>query len=126
MRFVQNSLRNILAIETWIRILALISILGTMLLLEQTCTLIGAPGKCCSIILLADVVILPSLYLADSMSCGIQQQHLLLAGSLLDANHAVLWTALSAFPVRFIAAWAARAVVNAGGQNGYALMQLAS
>merc|ERR1719375_1633822 len=102
-------------------------LLGALLLFETTRSLLplNVPSGGAVLVLLADAILFPSLYISDGLVMGIMQQHLLPRGSFWDANYTGLWYGVFAIGIgRSVGPPAARWLITQGGQNEYAVLQV--
>mmetsp|Transcript_81990 Transcript_81990/g.256042 ORF Transcript_81990/g.256042 Transcript_81990/m.256042 type:complete len:201 (+) Transcript_81990:97-699(+) len=76
-------------------------------------------------LIVAGIIVFPTLYLSDALGSGIMHQHVLAEGSLFDGNHAQLWYNLMQGMGRFLGPWIARSTVQVHGQDAFAAQQLA-
>jgi len=113
---------------SWVRLLALAGLLGSAGLFQGASdgavALFGGGDAMKGLpVLLADLVIFPCIYLADSLQRGIMNQHLLPEGSCLDSNNAGALQML-AWLMQLVGAVVTRCLIWAQGQNFYALEQV--
>merc|ERR1719401_2741929 len=100
MNIVHKMVGPSLSVAQWIRLLAAVATLGSCLLSTLVC---GTDRVSCSCTLvLAGAVLFPTLYLGESLACGIMHQHVLPVGSRFDNNHAQLWYNLAQGMGRFL------------------------
>mmetsp|Transcript_32306 Transcript_32306/g.57149 ORF Transcript_32306/g.57149 Transcript_32306/m.57149 type:complete len:595 (-) Transcript_32306:290-2074(-) len=98
-----------------IRIMSVISIMGSLLLYHAGPVLLLA----------ADILLFPSLYLSDGLSRGLMQQYALPTGSMLDQNHTTLWAGILSNGVgRYLGPWLSRLIIEKAGQPAYCFMQI--
>uniref|UniRef100_A0A7S4QGH7 Solute carrier family 40 protein n=1 Tax=Alexandrium monilatum TaxID=311494 RepID=A0A7S4QGH7_9DINO len=76
-------------------------------------------------LIVAGIIVFPTLYLSDALGSGLMHQHVLSEGSRFDGNHAQLWYNLMQGMGRFLGPWTARSTVQARGQDWFAAQQLA-
>lgn len=127
LKIVHEVLDKRLSSTQWIRLMSYAALLGSPLLFHSIGTWLSLSRDGCSMILLvADAVIFPTLYLSDGLSIGVMQQNLLPEGSLLDTNHTSLFRLIFTAFGRFLGPYAARWHVDNGDQNQYAMQQLVS
>jgi len=107
-----------LSLAAWIRVMSAICLLGNFLL-----PLSNACGGW--ILLLADALSFPSIYLAEVIAVGIMQKNLTPAGSLFaDSNTSMLWRMCLTNGVgRFFGPWFPRWFIQHGGFAAYACSQ---
>mmetsp|Transcript_16302 Transcript_16302/g.56914 ORF Transcript_16302/g.56914 Transcript_16302/m.56914 type:complete len:545 (-) Transcript_16302:136-1770(-) len=118
LKLIHGSLKHRLSVPAWIRLLAGIAAVGSLLFFP------AAGGSAFSLIL-ADAVLFPSLYLSDGMSVGVLFQNGFPEGSWFDAKTLVLWQSLLGCGVgRFFGPWSARSTIEGGGQDAYAKQQI--
>jgi hypothetical protein len=103
-----------LTVFRWIQLLCSISIFGSVFLFRRSWFFLIS----------ADVLLFPSLYLSDGMVRGLMQQYALPPGSILDQNHTTLWAMLLNSLGRYLGPWMARALLERGDQNAYAMLQV--
>jgi len=106
---------------SWIRCFCCLPLCGTVLL-SRANTGSGA------MLMLADVLTFPTIYLAEGLALGVLQQNLLPDGShFADANTSMLYRMLLTNGVgRFCGPWIARWCIQVGGLNLYFKSQLAA
>lgn len=98
----------------WIRALCFVSVCGSMLLFRYNW----------HFLILADVLLFPSLYLSDGMVRGLMQQYALPTGDILDQTGTTLWAMLLNSFGRFCGPWLARWLLERVNQSGYAALQI--
>merc|ERR1712232_370190 len=86
------------------------------------------------VLLGADIVLFPTLYLSDSLCLGIMQRRLLARGSCFDVNNTTIWSLLVVSIGRYLGPCVARrdmddalaraTDVSEHGQNAYAAQQV--
>merc|ERR1712039_918853 len=78
------------------------------------------------VLLVADSILFPSMFLADALTSGsmMMTQYLLPNGNCFDANHVVLYKEISKGVGRTIGPPLARLCVDSGGQICYASLQV--
>lgn len=99
---------------TWIKALCLISILGTLLLFRRSWRSL----------VVADMLLFPSLYISDGILKGVMQQYALPMGSALDQVGSTFWSKLMNSAGRFIGPWVSRYLLENVNQTGYASLQV--
>lgn len=77
-------------------------------------------------LLVADAIIFNMLYLSDSLSVGVMQNHVLPQGSIFaDMNHVTLYNTVGAHGIgRFLGPWMARILQEQGGVAMYTASQI--
>mmetsp|Transcript_49663 Transcript_49663/g.115134 ORF Transcript_49663/g.115134 Transcript_49663/m.115134 type:complete len:631 (-) Transcript_49663:91-1983(-) len=116
LKAIHSWMRENLSLVGWIRLLAFIGLLGSLMYF------ITASG---TMLLVATMVVFPTMYLSDALSLGAMQQHCLPDGSWFDANHTMLWFNLTVNGAgHFFGPIVARYCVEQGGQHFFACQQL--
>jgi len=108
-----DSSKAALTVFQWIHILCSISIIGSLLLFRRSWFTL----------LLADVLLFPSLYLSDGMVRGLMQQYALPSGSVFDQNHTTFWAMVLNSCGRYLGPWTARCLLEKANQTSYAICQ---
>jgi hypothetical protein len=98
----------------WIQALCSISLVGALLLFRHTWPTL----------IMADVLLFPSLYLSDGMVRGLMQQYALPSGSYFDQNHTTLWAMLLNSSGRYFGPWMGRFLLDKASQTAYASLQV--
>jgi MFS family permease len=98
----------------WIKLFCCISIVGSSFLFRRD-------WRC---LIMADILLYPSLYLKNGMVTGLMQQYALPSGSKLDQNLTTFWAMLITSLGRYIGPCIARSLLDRGNQNSYAMLQL--
>eukprot|EP00747_Dinoflagellata_sp_TGD_P211514 gnl/TRDRNA2_/TRDRNA2_84755_c1_seq1.p1 gnl/TRDRNA2_/TRDRNA2_84755_c1~~gnl/TRDRNA2_/TRDRNA2_84755_c1_seq1.p1 ORF type:complete len:467 (+),score=32.70 gnl/TRDRNA2_/TRDRNA2_84755_c1_seq1:341-1741(+) len=125
--------KKCLSTTAWIRVLFFVSILASIFLFKGVLPA-GDNSDSKSLftvdtvlLLGANAMIFPTLFLSDSLVTGLmlQSQHLLPEGTWFDANHVMLYRNILNNGVgRTLGSPVARMTIDSGGQNAYALQQL--
>jgi len=116
LKMIYNIFQKRLSLVGWIRILAMIGLLGSWLFF------ITSSGV---MLLVATTVVFPTMYLSDALGLGAMQQHYLPDGSWFDANHTMLWFNMTVNGAgHFFGPILARYCVERGGQQLFAWQQL--
>mmetsp|Transcript_76682 Transcript_76682/g.135911 ORF Transcript_76682/g.135911 Transcript_76682/m.135911 type:complete len:637 (+) Transcript_76682:45-1955(+) len=110
----------------WIRLLMATSVVGSVLLVESLADgLLPGPEGRAFLLVVADVLLIPSLMLVDALLEGIAFSLSIPNSSDFSLNQLVLYTRLA---VNFLGSLAgpsfSRGLLNVSGQDGYALQQL--
>jgi len=107
-----------MSLAAWIRMLCTICLLGNFLVLASH----DYGGW---VLLLADALAFPTIFVADALGVGIMQKNLLPAGSLFaDANSSQMWRICLTNSGRFFGPWFARWFIQHGGTTPYAFSQI--
>mmetsp|Transcript_7408 Transcript_7408/g.17528 ORF Transcript_7408/g.17528 Transcript_7408/m.17528 type:complete len:534 (-) Transcript_7408:41-1642(-) len=127
LKLVYNTVHDKLSPATWIRVMALLSILGACLLFTHVSKALHlATQQNAQMILVADSILFPTIFLGDALTAGIvmMSQHLFPVGTWLDANYVVVFREICKGIGRTGGPPVARMTVGAGGQDSYALQQV--
>jgi len=115
------TLANRMPVTLWITLLSSIALFGSLLLFDWASMLFGGGDK---VLIIADMLLFPTIYLSDGLINGVMQQHCLPDGSCFDVNHVTLWAGIASNGVGlFLGPWVARWCVQVGSQNLYALWE---
>jgi hypothetical protein len=106
--------RKHMSVFQWIRLLSCISIVGSIILFRRMWY-----G-----LVIADVLLFPSLYLSDGMVRGVMQQNALPSGTCLDQTGTTFWAMVVNSLGRFMGPWFARWLLQRVQQTGYAILQV--
>jgi hypothetical protein len=122
-----NNMKNSVPLVWMVRLTTLIAVIATFFLFDWICVW---SGKCKGwMILFADILLFPSLFLSESTIAGfsLQSQYLLPPGTSFDVSWCVLYRTGFCFPLsRLIGPPISRFVLENNGQNRYAVQQLMS
>lgn len=129
MRSLYEAMQDLLPAKVWIRLLSLIAISATCLLFIPACgsllQLLPIQGKQCShVLVLAGVLLFPTLFMGDAISVGFMNQQVLPNGTRFDGNHSQLCYNLVTDLARFVGPWLSRLAVDRGGQDFFAAQQM--
>uniref|UniRef100_A0A7S4VFB8 Major facilitator superfamily associated domain-containing protein n=1 Tax=Alexandrium monilatum TaxID=311494 RepID=A0A7S4VFB8_9DINO len=123
LKILHSLLAHALSVVGWIRLLTGVALMGSCLLCKSLQMVLRVDGA--EQLIVAAIVVFPTLYLSDALGSGIMHQHVLAEGSLFDGNHAQLWYNLMQGMGRFLGPWIARSTVQVHGQDAFAAQQLA-
>jgi len=113
-KFMMDHIRERFTVFEWIRALCSMSFVGSCLLFRRSW----------QSLVLADVLLFPSLYLSDGMLQGLMQQHALPDGKLFDQTGSTFLAMLLHSAGRFFGPWIARILLDKVNQTGYAALQI--
>jgi len=119
-RILYDTVGNALSPTTWMRQMSWLSVVGALIASA------GLPFAGVLAVLLAAVIIFPTVFLADGLSRGMMYQHLLPDGEVFaDASYAGIYTQLMTNGVgRFFGPWFARLFLDTGGTSLYLKIQV--
>jgi len=127
LRAVHMALGSRMPVNSWIRMMGLVALLGCCFLFRSTCAalteIVGM--HCAGTLVLAGVILFPTFYMGEALACGIMHQHVLPHGSRFDGNHSQLWYNLAQGAGRFLGPWLSRWATEAYGHNAFAIQQMA-
>jgi len=127
LRAMHMALGSRMPVNSWIRTMGLVALLGCCLLFRGACAalteIVGM--RCAGTLVLAGVILFPTFYMGEALACGIMHQHVLPHGSRFDGNHSQLWYNLAQGAGRFLGPWLSRWATEAYGQNAFAMQQMA-
>jgi len=109
-----------LAPTIWMRHMSWLSVVGALI------AVVGLPFADATAVIIAAVIIFPTVFLADGLSRGIMYQHLLPEGELFaDASYAGIYTQFMTNGLgRFLGPWFARLFLDSGGPSLYLKIQV--
>lgn len=114
-KLIQGRLSKCLSEKAMIRLFSIVAILGAVLICLQD-------GW---VLLVADSLLFPCIYLSDAIGRGVMTRHLLPQGSWLDSNRASFWTLLLGGVGQTAGPWLTRWMLQTSTQTAYAAQQAA-
>ncbi|CAE7705042.1 CACNA1C [Symbiodinium sp. CCMP2456] len=114
-KLIQGRLSKCLSEKAMIRLFSIVAILGAVLICLQD-------GW---VLLVADSLLFPCIYLSDAIGRGVMTRHLLPQGSWLDSNRASFWTLLLGGVGQTAGPWLTRWMLQTSTQTVYAAQQAA-
>merc|ERR1719203_2110791 len=129
-KVVYNIFRDWLSTQSWIRLYTIVATFAALLLFKTSCTLLGGSSAACAgTLFAADSVLFPTLFLAEALAAGslFESEFLLPADSWFAPNMMVLYRSIALFGIgRVPASPIARLIIDEGGRNAYAVLQITS
>jgi uncharacterized membrane protein YqgA involved in biofilm formation len=125
--FIASKIFDQFNLNALVRICSLCPIIGSLLMSSMSCDVLTVSNtKCPSLLLSGDVIVFSLLYNAESIIHGIAMSHVEPDGSLLNASNVTFMNTLLTDGLgRFFGPWIARMITDNGGQNIYAIQQVA-
>jgi len=114
-KLIQGRLSKCLSEKAMIRLFSMVAILGAVLICLQDGWML----------LVADSLLFPCIYLSDAIGRGVMTRHLLPQGSWLDSNRASFWTLLLGGVGQTAGPWLTRWFLQTSTQTAYAAQQAA-
>lgn len=128
LKAISNSFKDRWPLASWVQGFAVLALSGSLLILKRACFL-PEPLGCASMLILADFIVFPSIYMSDTLSFGLlfKTSFILPERSWLAPNLVMIYSVVLANGVsRTIAPPAVRIAIHEQSQDAYAMVQAAA
>jgi hypothetical protein len=125
--FLTSKFFDLSNLNGFVQIGSLCAIIGSLLMSSMACDMLNVTHTQCPALLLSgDAIVFSLLYIVESIIHGIAMSHVEPDDSLLNASNVTFMnTVLTDGLGRFFGPWIARVLTDNGGQNIYAVQQVA-